>query len=103
MKRFSAEFDETLKTLWPHFDYEKRTSTNSKKMCNTEFKCFRILPLEEKPSVKSLPVSKRPSIKVNKNAFFTENKFNVNNDFKFTVNPSNLTGLKVPDPYPEIE
>jgi len=98
-----AEFDETLKKLWPHFDCQKRTSTNSKKMCTTEFKCFRILPLEEKPSVKSLPSSKSPPIRVNKNAFFTESKFNVNNDFKFTVNPSNLTGLKVPDPYAAIK
>jgi hypothetical protein len=31
MKRFRAEFDETLKALWPRFDYLLRTSKNPRK------------------------------------------------------------------------
>ena len=101
MKRFRAEFDLTLKTLWPRFDYLLRTSKNSKKMCQTEFNCFKIISSDDKkPPVKPNPASKNnPTIK----AFFTGSKFNLNNDVKFSVNPSNLTGLKVPDPYATIE
>ena len=101
MKRFRAEFDETLKALWPRFDYLLRTSKNSKKMCQTEYNCYKIISSDDKkPPVKPNPASKNnPTIK----AFFTGSKFNLNNDVKFSVNPSNLTGLKVPDPYAEIE
>lgn len=101
MKRFRAEFDETLKALWPRFDYLLRTSTKSKKMCQTEYSCFKIISSDEmKASVKPKSASKNnPTIK----AFFSGSKFNLNNDVKFSVNPSNLTGLKVPDPYAEIE
>ena len=101
MKRFRAEFDLTLKTLWPRFDYLLRTSKNSKKMCQTEFNCFKIISSDyKKPPVKPNPASKNnPTI----TAFFTGSKFNLKNDVKFSVNPSTLTGLKVPDPYAAIE
>jgi len=101
MKRFRAEFDETLKALWPRFDYLLRTSTKSKKMCLTEYSCFKIISSDDmKPPVKPKSASKNtPTI----TAFFTGSKFNLNNELKFSVNPSNLTGLKVPDPYAEIE
>ena len=101
MKRFRAEFDLTLNTLWPRFDYLLRTSKKSKKMCRTEYSCFKIISADDlKPSVKPKSVSKnKPTI----TAFYNGSKFNLNNDVKFSVNPSNLTGLKVPDPYAEIE
>ena len=101
MKRFRAEFDETLNALWPRFDYLLRTSKKSKKMCRTEYSCFKIISADDlKPSVKPKSASKNNTTIT---AFFTESKFNLNNDVKFSVNPSNLTGLKVPDPYAAIE
>jgi hypothetical protein len=100
MKRFRAEFDETLNALWPRFDYLLRTSKKSKKMCQTEYSSFRIISSDDvKPPVKPNPAPKNHTIA----AFFTESKFNLNNDVKFSVNPSALTGLKVPDPYAAIE
>ena len=109
MKRFRAEFDEALNSLWPCFDYLLRTSKVSEAKRNNEFNAFTILSKDErKPTgksppvaktVKSPPVAKSPTNKGSKNAFFTESKFNLNNDLKVTANPAKNTGLKDPNPY----
>ena len=81
MEGLKGQFEETLKKLWPEFNYKKRAITVSPERLAQEFETFKV----------------RINIKM-KIRKLSSSRFNVSSQIKQIANPAKLTtSLKVPN------